>query len=98
MKVPDISLDMKTAFDQYLLTGDNKIIARYTPEQLKQVSAFFDNDELMPSEKAILERITELNEITNRKRTNRDKWIDRIVSFISGVLVGIALKWITCSW
>jgi len=32
MQVPTILFDMKTAFEQYILSGDDKIIAHYTLE------------------------------------------------------------------
>jgi hypothetical protein len=100
MKVPPIFFDMRSAFEQYSLTGDEKFIEHYTLEQLKQVASFLDDD--MPYAKAILARIDELTAAKSHKRTNREKWIDRIVSFIFGIVASIAFllitKWITGSW
>jgi hypothetical protein len=100
MKVPAIFFDMRSAFEQYTLTGDDNFIEHYTLEQLKQVAAFLDDD--MPYAKAILARIDELTAVKSHKRTNKEKWIDRFLgagfTIIIGVILLLIRKIITGSW
>jgi hypothetical protein len=100
MEVPGILFDMETAFRQYAVTRDGKLIELYTLEQLKQVAPFLDDD--MPHHKVILARIDELVAAKSHKRTSREKWTDRFIGAGFTILVGVILllikKIITGSW
>ena len=78
-------------------TGNKKPIEKYALEEMVQVKCHYksDNSRLPDLTPIIDNRINELKEIDLVKRKKREKWLDRLFGFISGIavtLVSVCLK------
>ncbi|MDO8749467.1 MAG: hypothetical protein Q7J72_10205 [Candidatus Omnitrophota bacterium] len=73
-------------------TGNKKLIEKYTLEEMIQVKCHYKpyNSKLPDLTPIIDNRINELKEINLAKRKKREKWLDRLFGFISGMAVTLA--------
>lgn len=82
---------------EFVNTGNKKIIEKYALEELIQAKCHYkpDNSRL-PSLTPVLDnRINELKDINLAKRKKREKRMDRLFGFISGIvatLISVYLK------
>ncbi len=89
MPISEKSKEIALAFTKYADTGDKSLIKKYNKIEEIELAIIQDPSEKeWPYRKAMEKRINELRE----KRNNKEKWKDRIISFILGVLGGVALK------
>ncbi len=102
MSSPNYGLKVAEDFQEYLKTGDENLIQQYSVKELKvaisRLSPYYDNNKLWY--RTLEQRIEELSSIEQRKKRShnrwkevlKEKWLDKIVSFLLGVLGGLALQ------
>lgn len=76
-------------------TGDRKLIESYSIEELKRAKYEYSEDSKREFYIAIEDRIKELEDTKTQKRTAKEKWLDRLFGFITGIfvaLLGICLR------
>ena len=96
---PDYGLQIADEFENYLKTGDEKLIQKYSIKELKMaislLSPHYNKNKLWYRE--IEHRIEELNNLERLKKVQqgktrtqwREKSIDKIIAFVCGLSVGM---------
>ena len=98
----EYGVEIAESFEQYLKTGNSKLIEGYSIKELKaavsRLSPFFNNNKLWYRE--LENRVEELSsleasrkeELKRRNQSFKEKWLDRIVAFGLGLLGGVLIK------
>ena len=91
---------IRSSFDQYLKDGQKALIDKYSRHELKfvllhEIKLIQENNSLIPRYMAINERVNELKDAETQRRTTKEKWIDRIVGFVLGVISGYLIHLLT---
>mgnify|MGYP001574942370 CR=1 FL=1 len=83
-------------FYEYVETGKKELIDKYTLEEIKQARYKHkrDNSKLPDLALVMDGRIKELENIYTDRKREREKWIDRIISFITGIVTGLLLAYL----
>lgn len=89
MGMPDKTHKIINKLYAFVESGDKKIKERYTLKEVIQVKCHYkpDNSKLPDLTPIIDNIINELKEINLAKRKKREKWLDRLFGFISGIAV-----------
>ncbi len=94
------SMKIAGAFSKYATTGDKTLITDIPEDKLALALMQYAADKRFPHYSAMEMRLTELKEERKSKRTQKDKWKDRVIGAIFGVLVTLIaaylkslLKW-----
>ena len=87
------------AFHNYLTNGDRSLIEKYSKEELRaalNVLPHYDNMHqwYREMERRVSDIEQEEKAQLTKKEKNKSKWIDRIVTFLLGILTGIILMYL----
>lgn len=94
MSVSDRSMAIANNFVKYIKTGDKAVIEPYTLEELKRVKYEYSRDSRKEFYKAIEDRIKKIEAIRERKENKKEKWLDRLIGFIIGVVSALIIAWL----
>jgi hypothetical protein len=91
---------IRLSFDQYLKDGQKALIAGYSRHELEfvllhEIKQIEERKDTIPRYMAIKNRVDELKEEEVQRRTTKEKWIDRIVGFLLGVISGYLILLLT---
>ncbi len=82
----DESMKIAGAFSKYATNGDKSLVADIPEDKLELALLQYAADKRFPHYSAMESRLNELKETRKAKSASRDKWKDRIIAFILGVL------------
>lgn len=86
-------------FSKYVKTGNKSLIENFTLEEIETAFLQFSRHKDTSHYEAMNRRIDELKEIEKNKKSNREKWKDRLIGAIIGLVVslvvGLLLYWLT---
>ena len=96
MGIPEKSHELINRFHEFVKTDNKKPIEKYTLEEIKKAQCHYKHDNSKePDLTPVMDgRIKELENICADKKREREKWIDRIIGFISGIVTGLLLAYI----
>lgn len=80
------SMKIAGIFANYAKSGDKNLIKDISEEKLEVALMQYAADKRFPHYSAMEMRLNELKEERKSKRTQRDKWKDRIIGFILGII------------
>ncbi len=82
-------IEIAEAFFKFIKTGEKSLIENFTREEIELTLSQVDSDKAqeLPYYAAMKKRIAELREIERYKQ----KWEDRIIGFISGLIVALII-------
>lgn len=83
-----------STFSNYMKTGNKSLIVDFSREDLVATLSEFRLDKGQIWYKAIEDRVAEIDEESKYLRSKKDKWKDRIITFILGLISGLILIWI----
>jgi uncharacterized alpha-E superfamily protein len=92
------ALKMADAFHRYLNCGDKSLIERYTKEELRAaLNVVPHSDSRHQWYKEMERRIEEIErkerERAVKKEKRKEKWIDKIITYILGILTGLTIAY-----
>ncbi|MCF7870055.1 MAG: hypothetical protein K9M01_02945 [Candidatus Omnitrophica bacterium] len=76
-------------FARYARTGDKSIIKKYKTKELEIALIQYSADKRFPHYSAMERRVNELKEIEKAKKSNKEKWKDRIIGFFFGIIISV---------
>lgn len=85
------SLQITGAFIRFLEKGEKSVIERFTRKELEANLSKHETEKGHPIYQAIEKRIAGLREIERYKRETEQKWENRIIGFISGLIVALII-------
>ena len=85
------SLQITGAFIRFLEKDEKSVIERFTCKELEANLSKHETEKGHPIYQAIEKRIAELREIERYKRETGQKWENRIIGFISGLIVALII-------
>lgn len=88
MTISEKSKEIAQAFTKYAETGDKSLIEKYKIEEIDLAIIQDPSEERWPYQKAMKTKVNDLRD----KRNKKEKWKDRIIGFILGMISGILLK------
>ncbi|MDP2938699.1 MAG: hypothetical protein Q8O13_01260 [Candidatus Omnitrophota bacterium] len=94
MTASEKSHEIVNNFCKYVETGNKALITKYSLEELKQAKYQCSKDSSKEFYKAIEDRIKELEKISDEKKRKKEKWLDRTITFILGVLAGLLIAYL----
>lgn len=94
MSVSDKSMAIADNFVKYIREGNKSLIEQYSIEELRRTKYEYARDSNREFYKAIEDRIAELEEAKKKKESKKDKWFDRGVGFVIGVISAILVAWL----
>lgn len=94
MSVSDKSAEIVNKFCSYIKTGNKTLIEPYSLEELKRAKYEYSVDSYREFYKAIEDRIKDLEKISDEGKKRKEKWIDRIVTFILGIAAGLLIAYL----
>jgi len=82
-------IEIAEAFLEFIETGEKSLIENFTREEIELTLSQVHSDKVqeLPYYGAMKKRVAELREIERYKRETEQKWEDRIIGFISGLIV-----------
>ncbi len=95
MTLSEKSKKIANKFSKYVKTADESLIENFGLEEIEIALLQSSRNKDTPHYEAMNRRINELKEIKNNKRSNREKWKDRLISFLIGLALGLLLNWLT---
>ena len=86
-------IEIAYAFLEFIKTGEKSLIENFTREEIELTLSQVHSDKVqeLPYYRAMKKRITELREIERYKRETEQKWEDRIIGIISGLIVALII-------
>ena len=86
-------IEIAEAFLEFIETGEKSLIENFTREEIELTLSQVDSDKVQefPYYGAMKKRVAELREIERYKRETEQKWEDRIIGFISGLIVALVI-------
>lgn len=94
MPVSDKSKEIVNKFCEYIRSGNKTLIAAYSIEELKRAKYEYSVDSCREFYKAIEDRIKEIEKFIDETRKSKEKRVDRIITFILGVLAGLIIAYL----
>jgi capsular polysaccharide biosynthesis protein len=85
------SLQITGAFIRFLEKDEKSVIERFTCKELEANLSKHETEKGHPIYQAIEKRIAELREIERYKRETEQKWENRIIGFILGLIVALII-------
>jgi hypothetical protein len=85
------SLQITGAFIRFIQTGEESLIEHFTCEELEANLSKHQTEKGHPVYKAIEKRVAELRERERYKTETEQKWADRTIGFISGLIVAFII-------
>ena len=91
MAMPEKSHEIINKFYDYANTRNKKLIEGYTLGEIKQARNFYNRDNLKIIDLAPImdDVIKELEYICDCKKREREKWIDRLIGFVFGIITAL---------
>jgi hypothetical protein len=86
-------IEIASAFLEFTETGEESLIEIFTSEEIELTLSQVHSDKLqeLPYYRAMKKRVAELREIERHKRETEQKWEDRMIGFISGLIVAFVI-------
>ena len=86
-------IEIASAFLEFIETDEKSLIENFTSEEIELTLSQVHSDKLqeLPYYRAMKKRVADLREIERHKRETEQKWEDRIVGFISGLIVALII-------
>lgn len=93
MDLNERSIEIVNAFLEFLETGERSLIEDFTREEIESTLSYYHSDEVqdLPYYDAMKRRVAELRDLDRHKREKEEKWKDRIIGFISGLIVALII-------
>jgi hypothetical protein len=88
------SREIAGVFSQYATSGDKNLIKNIPRAKIEIALMQWIAHKELPQYKAMELRLNELNEEDKAKRTQKEKWKDRIIGAIFGLAGGLILAYI----
>jgi hypothetical protein len=85
------SLQITGSFIRFLETGEESLIEHFTREELEANLLKHQAEKGHPVYEVIEKRVAELRERERYKREKEQKWADRTIGFISGLIVALII-------
>jgi hypothetical protein len=82
------------AFSQYATNGDKNLIKDIPKKKIEIALMQWIAHKELPQYKAMEFRLSELNEEDKSKRTQKEKWKDRVIGAIFGLVGGLILAYL----
>lgn len=82
-------------FNKYVKTGDKSLIKNCKKDEIEFAILQCHTDKGWPAYEAMERRAAELKDNEKERRNIREKWIDRIIGFICGIIIAIIGCFIT---
>lgn len=93
------SQEIANAFARYARIGDRSFIDQYGLEEIEVALMQYSADKDFPHYSAMKKIIDELKGAKKERKSNRERWKDRIIGFLSGIAItiigGIILYYLT---
>lgn len=80
------SMKIAGAFANYAKTGDKNLVNGISEDKLELALMQYSADKRFPHYSAMEMRLNELKDERKSKRASREKWKDRLIGFILGIL------------
>jgi hypothetical protein len=86
-------IEIASAFLEFIETGEKSLIENFTSEEIELTLSQVHSDKMqeLPYYRAMKKRVAELREIERHKRETEQKWKDRMIGFISGLIVALII-------
>jgi len=86
-------IEIAEAFLEFVETGEKSLIENFTREKIELTLSQVHSDKVqeLPYYRAMKKRVAELREIERYKRETEQKWEDRIIGIISGLIVALII-------
>ena len=86
-------IQIADAFLKFIKTGEKSLIENFPREEIELTLSQVDSDKVqgLPYYGAMKKRVAELRQIERYKRETEQKWEDRIIGFISGLIVALVI-------
>jgi hypothetical protein len=86
-------IEVAGAFLEFIETGEKSLIENFTREEIELTLSQVHSDEVQELRyyRAMRKRVAELREIERYKRETEQKWEDRMIGFISGLIVALII-------
>ena len=94
MTASEKSHEIVNNFCKYVETGSKALITKYSLEELKQAKYQYSKDSCREFYRAIEDRIQELEKTSDEQKRKKEKWIDRAITFILGVIAGLLIAYL----
>ena len=93
MGLDERTIGIANAFLEFIETGKKSLIEDFTREEIQLTLARFHSDKTreLPYHDAMRRRVAELRDIERHQRENKQKWEDRIIGLISGLIVALII-------
>lgn len=93
MGLDERTIEIANAFLEFIETGEKSLIERFTREEIELTLLQFDSDRAreLPYYDAMKRRLAELREVQRYERENKERWENRIIGFISGLIVALVI-------
>ena len=85
------SLQITGAFIRFIQTGEESVIEHFTREELEANLSKHQAEKGHPVYEVIEKRVAELRETERYKRETEQKWDDRTIGFISGLIAALII-------
>jgi hypothetical protein len=93
MGLDERTIEIANAFLEFIETGEKSLIERFTREEIELTLVQFDSDRArkLPYYDAMKRRLAELREAQRYERENKERWENRIIGFILGLIVALVI-------
>lgn len=88
------SEQIRAAFQRYVKSGNDGLIKKITRDELEFAIADWSVDKGAPYYTAMKSRLINLKEKEAQTRAGRQKWLDRVFTFVLAVLATLAAQWL----
>lgn len=96
MTIPEKTREIIDKFYEFTRTGKKEPIEKYTLEEIKQASCHYkhDNSKLPDLASFMNYRIQELENIYADKKRKKEKWLDKLFTFTTGIVVTLIVAYL----
>lgn len=86
-------IEVASTFLEFIETGEKSLIENFTSEEIELTLSQVHSDEMqeIPYYRAMKKRVAELREIERYRRETQQKWEDRMIGLISGLIVALII-------
>ena len=89
------STEVADAFNEFVKTGEESHVKEITKDEIKMALIEYSTDAGYSHHAAMQLRLQELNEADARSLSEKDKWKDRVIGFVSGIVASFIVWFIT---
>jgi hypothetical protein len=93
MALDQRSLEIANAFLGFIATGEKSLIENFTREEIESALSELHSDKAhqLPYYDAMKKRAAELRDLERHEREAEEKWRNRIIGFISGLIIALII-------